>query len=182
MSEDIFTLVNVNPPSSDLVDAGTLVTIADYGGIPAPNEAATLAQFAQAQFTYGQQIGVMDPLVYVYQALGVALASTGPQFLNTFGPSTPTHPASPAGDMQFVVDAYTNVFGHAGTQAQIQEFMGQLNFLETLYTSAGVFGDTANIDLLARGGVYGQMLGIEHEINPTAIIGIHMPTLTSPAV
>jgi hypothetical protein len=39
---------------------------------------SVLAQFAQNQYAYGQQIGVADPLIYAYQALGVALASTGP--------------------------------------------------------------------------------------------------------
>jgi hypothetical protein len=50
--------------------------------------------------------------------------------------------------------------------------VAELNFLENLYTTAGVFGNAANIDLLARGAVYGTMLGMEHEIDPTAIIGI----------
>ena len=78
-------------------------------------------------------------------------------------------PASPAGDNQFVVDAYAGVFGHAAAgQAQVQPFIGQLNFLENLYAAAGVFGSASNIDLLARGAVYGQMLGIAHEIDPTA--------------
>ena len=76
-------------------------------------------------------------------------------FQNTFGPSNPTYPATPAGDNQFVVDAYASVFGHAGSQPQIQQFMGQLTFLENLYAVAGVFGSASNIDLLARGAVYG---------------------------
>ena len=73
------------------------------------------------------------------------------------------YPASAAGDAQFVTDAYTSVFGHTGTAAQVQHFVDQLNFFETLYTAAGTFGSASNIDLLARGAIYGQMLGIEHE-------------------
>ncbi len=77
------------------------------------------------------------------------------------------YPASAAGDAQFVTDAYASVFGHAGTAAQVQHFSDQLSFFEGLYTAAGTFGSASNIDLLARGAVYGQMLGIEHE---TALI------------
>jgi hypothetical protein len=62
-----------------------------------------------------------------------------------------------------VTDAYTSVFGHAGSAAQVQHFVDQLNFFETLYTAAGTFGSASNIDLLARGAIYGQMLGIDHE-------------------
>jgi len=40
--------------------------------------------------------------------------------------------------------------------------MDQLNYYVGIYTAAGTFGSASNIDLLARGAVYGQMLGIEH--------------------
>ena len=39
------------------------------------------------------------------------------------------------------------------------------------YLNAGVFGSPSNIDLLARGAVYGQMLGVEHELNPGTLVG-----------
>jgi autotransporter passenger strand-loop-strand repeat protein len=139
--------------------AGTIVYTAEFGSPPDATELNVLSQFAQAQFAYGQQIGVMDPTVYAYEALGVALASTGANFQNTFGPAVD-------GDVQFLVDAYASVFGQPGSGAQIQQFSDQLNFFEGLYTAAGVFGSASNIDLLARGAVYGQMLGIEHENTP----------------
>ena len=41
--------------------------------------------------------------------------------------------------------------------------MDQLDSFEALYTAAGIFGSVSKIDLLARGAIYGQMLGIEHE-------------------
>jgi hypothetical protein len=114
--------------------------------------------------TYGQQIGVQDPSIYAFQALGVALASTATNFQNTFSPAVD-------GDVQFVVDAYASVFGQAGSGAQIQQFVDQLNSFEALYSAAGVFGSPSNIDLLARGAVYGQMLGVEHELNPGTLVG-----------
>ena len=110
--------------------------------------------------------------MYAYQSLGAALASTAPLFQNTFAPSNSAYPASAAGDAQFVVDAYPSVFGSAASQAQIELFTAQLNFFEDLYTAAGVFGNSSNIDLLARGAVYGQMLGMEQEIPPPTLVGL----------
>ena len=62
--------------------------------------------------------------------------------------------------------AYASVFGHPSNPAVVHFFVDQLNFFEDLYTAAGVFGSPANVDLLARGAIYGQMLGMEAEINP----------------
>ena len=75
-------------------------------------------------------------------------------------------PLSTVGDVHFVDRAYASVLWSAGTAAQVQHFVDQLNFFETLYTTAGTFGSASNIDLLARGAMYGQMLGIEHESAP----------------
>jgi hypothetical protein len=152
-------------------DAGTIVYTAEYGAVPSATEVNVLVQFTTMQYAYGQQIGVLDPALYAYQSLGVALASTAPQFQNIFGPLNPTYPASPVGDAQFATDAYASVFGHPGTSAQIQVFVSQLSFFENLYTAAGVFGNANNIDLLARGAIYGQMLGVEAELNQVPIVG-----------
>jgi probable HAF family extracellular repeat protein len=146
--------------------AGTTVYTKEYGFAPDAAEVNVLVEFTTPQYAYGQQIGVMDPAVYGYEALGVALAGSATHFQNTWGPSNPMYPNSAAGDAQFAADAYASVFGHPGNSAQAQHFVDQLNFVEGLYTAAGVFGSAANIDLLARGAIYGQMLGIEAEINP----------------
>jgi hypothetical protein len=134
-------------------DAASIVYAAEDGVPPSATELGVLNQFTTAQYAYGQQIGVMDPAIYAYQAVGVALASTAAHFQNTFGPFNPTYPASPAGDAQFVTDAYSSVFGHPGTSAQVQHFVDQLSFFETLYTAAGGFGTGSNIDLLSRGAI-----------------------------
>lgn len=162
--------------------AGTIVHIAEYGSPPSATELNALVQFTTPQYAYGQQIGVTDPAVYAFQSLGIALASTATHFQNTFGPSNPMYPGSPAGDAQFVTDAYASVFGHPGSSAQIQHFVDQLTSFEALYTAAGVFGVASNIDLLARGAIYGQMLGTEHEIDPTAFngaVGVSIVGITS---
>jgi len=162
VKEPTMSTSNAPPDQINGFTAGTIVYAAEFGSPPDASELTVLNQFTQAQFDYGQQIGVMDPSVYAYQSLGVALA-TGQHFQNEFGPSNSMYSASAAGDALFVTDAYAIVFGHAGTAAQVQQFADQLNYFETLYTAAGMFGNPSNIDLLARGAVYGQMLGIEHE-------------------
>ena len=111
------------------------------------------------------------PEVYAYQALGAALASTASHFQSTFGPSNPSYPNSATGDAAFATDAYAHVFGHPGSSAQVQQFVSQLQFFESLYTAAGTFGNPGNIDLLARGAIYGQMLGVEAELNQVPIVG-----------
>jgi hypothetical protein len=150
---------------------GTIVYTAEYGAAPSATELNILSQFSTAQYAYGQQIGVVDPAIYAYQALGEALASTATQFQNTFGPSNPIYAASPAGDAQFAANAYASVFGHPGNAAQVQYFIDQLSFFEGIYLASGAFGNATNIDLLARGAVYGQMLGFEAEINPVGSQG-----------
>ena len=138
-----------------------------YGVAPSSAELSVLVQFNSAQFAYGVQIQTQDPIVYVYSALGQALAEasdTGSTaFKSTWGPI-----AIPS-DATFAVQAYANVFGVAGLPAQIQHFVDQLNFYESIYTASGAFGTDANrIDLLARGAIFGQMLGVKAEI-PAAV-------------
>lgn len=154
-------------------DAGTIVYTAEYGAVPSPTEINVLNQFTTMQYAYGQQIGVLDPTLYAYQALGVALASTAAQFQSNFGPFNPTYPVSAAGDLQFATDAYASLFGHAANAAVVQQFVDQLNYFENLYAAAGVFGSGSNIDLLARGAIYGQMIGIAYEIDPTGFSNPH---------
>jgi len=98
----------------------------------------------------------------MYSALGQALADgsdTGSTaFKSTWGPLTISS------DATFVTQAYTNVFAASGTAAQIQHFVDQLNFCKSIYTASGAFGTHANeIDLLARGAIYGQMIGVKAE-------------------
>lgn len=156
-----------------------------YGVAPSSAELNVLVQFNSAQYEYGVQIQVQDPIVYVYSALAQALSvqsDTGSTaFKSTWGPL-----AIPS-DATFVTQAYADVFGTQGSAAQIQVFIGQINFYKSLYTASGAFGTDANqIDLLARGAIYGQMLGVKVESsgpipvessqNPdTTLIGISAP-------
>jgi probable HAF family extracellular repeat protein len=145
--------------------ASTIVYAAEYGSPPDPTETLKLIGFTTQQYTYGQQIGVIDPVLYAYEALGAALASDASHFQNTYGPT------AIASDNVFVTNAYTDVFGHPGTSAQAQHFVDQLSFLESIYTASGSFGSPTNVELIARGAVYGQMLGVEAEMTQVPIVG-----------
>jgi glucose/arabinose dehydrogenase len=139
-----------------------------YGVSPSAAEVNKLVVFATDQFNYASKIQVADPLIYVYEALGAALATVSDTgsvvFKNTWGPSTI------ASDVAFVSLAYVDVFGHAGSSAQIQHFVDQINFLTGLYNASGAYGTDANlIDLLARGAIYGQMLSFAAEASSTAV-------------
>ena len=130
------------------------------------SELWVLKNFDAAQSLYGQSIG-LDAVVYMYSALGQALADgsdTGSTaFKSTWGPLTISS------DATFVTHAYTNVFAASGTAAQIQHFVDQLNSYKSIYTASGAFGTNANeIDLLARGAIYGQMIEVKAE-TPTAV-------------
>jgi hypothetical protein len=92
--------------------------------VPDAAELNVLSQFAQAQFAYGQQMGVQDPSIYALQALGVALASTATQFQNTFGPSNPAQPVSTAGDvpLQMTLNRHVDTARIASTDREVDAF------------------------------------------------------------
>ncbi len=119
----------IGPEAFSADSASATVCSDEYDVVPDPVELGVLDGFTAQQFAYGQQVGVMDPEVYAYQALGAALASTASHFQNTFGPSNPTYPNSVSGDAVFVSDAYANVFGHPGSAAEVQHFVDQLHFI-----------------------------------------------------
>ena len=99
--------------------------VADFGFAPPIipySELQSLISFSNAQHAFGQLIGV-DPELYVYEALGAALSSQK-NFLQL---------ANIANDAAFVSAAYQQVFGHVGSAAQQQSFLGQLHFLEAIY-------------------------------------------------
>src|SRR5262245_5658802 len=60
--------------------------------------------------------------------------------------------------------------GTPATPAQVQHFVDQLNLFESIYTASESFGSPTNVDLIARGAVYG-MLGVEAEMTQVPIVG-----------
>lgn len=135
-----------------------------YAETPSIAEYLKLAQFDTVQFNYGHEIGVSDPTVYVYEALGLALSQVSDTGSTAF--AAKWGPANVVKDSDFVSQAYVDVFGHAAVAAQVEHFLAQINFFVSIYTASGAYGtDASGIDLLARGAVYGQMVGIRAEIS-----------------
>lgn len=160
LGSDDFFIINDN-----LSVPATTVYQKMYGVAPSGAELNTLVQFDTPQYAYGAKIGVADPVLYMYQALGLALASdTGSTtFTNAWGPTVVPS------DVNFVAQAYMDVFHHSGSPAQVQHFVDQVNYFASIYTSSGAYGtDATHIDLLARGAVYGQILGVAAEY-PSAV-------------
>jgi hypothetical protein len=121
---------------------------------------SNLINFATAQYQYGSGIGVLDPLIYMWQALGQALCESASYFGSTYGPQ-----ALPS-DATFATQAYVSAFGFAPGQAQVDHFVQQVDFFESIYAASGAYGsDPVRIDLLARGAVYGQILGAAGELD-----------------
>jgi probable HAF family extracellular repeat protein len=120
-----------------------------------------LIAFSNAQYAYGQHIGLPDPGLYVYEALGAAL-SAQPNFLDF---------ANINDDTAFVTAiAGKTFYPQQESPAQIQSFLGQLHFLEAFYSAAHI----ANYELVAKGATFGQMLGVEAELTVVPIVGTSM--------
>ena len=127
------------------------------------SELQTLINFSNSQFAWAQHVGLPDPGLYVYEALGAALAPTPQGNFERL--------ANIADDTAFVTAAYQTAFGHDGAPAQIQGFLGLLHFLEAFYK------DDAHVphwELAAKGGTFGLMIGVEAETTEVPIVGTTM--------
>jgi|SRR5262249_35972874 len=153
-----------------------------FNAPPSSTELSSLIPFTNNQYAFGQQVGVLDATVYAYEALGETFASSS-YFANKYGPPTTPFPGpfpnTASGDLNFLVTVYQATFGVSGTSGQIQHFVDQINFIEG-FLSKAFSGVT--LDLAARGAVYGQMLGIEAEINHTNAASSTGMTLVGVAV
>jgi hypothetical protein len=117
-----------------------------------------LIDFSNSQLAYAQQIGLPDPALYTFEALGAALSSQ-PNFLRF---------ANIQDDTAFVTATAGYAFQQPESPAQIQGFVSQLHFLEGFYSAAHI----PNYELVAKGAVFGLMLGIETELLHVPLIGI----------
>jgi hypothetical protein len=128
------------------------------------NEALTgfqlgsLVPFVIGQYQFGLQIGVFSPLVFLYETLGLAVAESSVAFRENWSPVDTTN-------HEFVIDSYSLVFGSDPGAGVLQGFLAQLEFFKSIYIASGAFGpDITRIETLARGAVFGQMLGLNAEI------------------
>jgi hypothetical protein len=148
--------VSLSPSGVDFEGAGLAVHLAMNGTAPSQSVLDNLIDFETLQYNYAVSIGVADPLVHMWEALGQALSGGSTQFSSNIGPMALPENAT------FVAEAYEAAFGFAPGQPQIDHFVSQVNYFEDLY--AGVY-PAESATLLARGAVYGQMLGISAELD-----------------
>jgi hypothetical protein len=149
--------------AADLIDyegAGLAVYLAMNSVPPGDAAIANLVSFEKAQYDYGLSIGVLDPVIYMWEALGLALCEGAITFGGVFGPLVLQN------DAAFVTKAYEDAFGFLPGQEQIIGLTNQVQYFESIYLASGAYGtDATRIELLARGAVYGQMLGISAELD-----------------
>jgi hypothetical protein len=147
---------------------------------------ARLDTFFNTQAAYAADLGVSSPTIYAYEALGVALA-TDPRFFSEWGW---TSDGSGGGEgaipftyarFPFVSTAYATLFEVYPSYEQEEHFEAQysalLNFYAVLYPTGepityDEWGEVATgisdqAYMLARGGVFGQMIGFKVEADPT---------------
>lgn len=117
------------------------------GVTPSLEKLAALSTFCQLQFDYYSAMGVADPALGPYEALGRAFGETA-EFQAKYGAMT----------TNFVATAYQDVFGRAASEVQVAHFQAQVDYFVGIYTQAGIAADTASH--LAKGAVMGQMLGV----------------------
>lgn len=125
------------------------------GATPLFEKLADLSAFAQVQYAYYASMGVGQPLLGPYEALGRGFAETE-AFANKYGVL----------GSEFVNVAYNDVFGRAPTAEQNAHFQAQIDYFVSIYTKVGISADSAT--LFARGAAIGQMLG-EAALNGTSV-------------
>jgi len=128
--------------------------------LPLDSTLSNLISFSKVQYVWGTSVGLIDPAVGMCEALGLGLCESAGFFIRSLGPSVLQD------DATFVSQAYEQAFGFLPSQAQTTHFLDQLHYFDSFYTASGTYGtDPARIDLLARGAVYGQMVGISAELD-----------------
>jgi hypothetical protein len=146
--------------ATDLKANGQAVYQAMNSALPSDAIAANLVNFAKLQYAYGVSIGVSDAILYVWEALGQALCEGAAFFASTLGP------LALQSNTTFATEAYEEAFGFLPGQSQIMHFVEQVQYFESIYTASGQYGaDATRVELLARGAVYGQMLGISADLD-----------------
>ena len=121
------------------------------GNVPTPARYAALVDFAKTQFQSYTAMGVGNPSLGPFEALGKAFAadaSTKGAFATYFGGGT---------NSTFVDSAYGYVYGAAPTAGAHASLVSQVDYFTALYKGAGI--GAADAQLQARGAVLGQIVG-----------------------
>jgi hypothetical protein len=129
----------------------SLNVLAAGGTTPTQSAYASLVAFGKAQFASYQSMGVGNPSLGPFEALGRAFASdslTKPFFATKYDKATVS---------DFVDTAYSGVFGTAPASDAKAALTAQHVYFENLYRGVGI--PTGEAALLAKGAVLGQIVG-----------------------
>lgn len=124
-----------------------LVMTQYFGANPSEQHLSDLITFSSVQLEFYTKMGVLNPALGPYEALGLGLSETQ-AFQSRYGALS---------DTDFLSSAYADVFGNAPGSAQAVHFADQIAYFENLYVGAGQ--TEAQADLHAKGAVLGQMVG-----------------------
>lgn len=125
-----------------------LVVTSFFEGVtPVSARLDQLAAFSDSQFKYYTQMGVQDPKIGPYEALGYAFSDTS-DFQSKYGKLS---------ESAFISTSYQDVFGRSATTVQTAHFQSQIDYFQSIYKAVGI-GD-AKATSLAMGAVLGQMIG-----------------------
>src|SRR5262249_28830842 len=99
------------------------------GSDPSFTQLSALANFAQIQFNYGNQIGV-DAFIAMHESLGAALSTIAPwSTLNGTG----AYANNLNADTAWVNHSYQAIFGVNPTPAQSQHFVAQVDYAHKFF-------------------------------------------------
>jgi hypothetical protein len=132
-----------------------------------------------AGLPYWTEEGLERLSVFACQSLGLVFAfgnETGATtFATNFGPSNPNMPDTAAGDAAFAAAASSAIFGSQATADTAIYITSHISYWVNLYTASGLPGTpnpTANqIDLAARGAVWGEAVGVALANNLGPLVG-----------
>jgi hypothetical protein len=141
--------VRATAPTVNMDFATAASSLFFLGALPTAAQLTSRGDFAETQYTYyATVLKVANPGIGPYEALGRAFSSET-AFTTKYGVAIST--------ATFIQTAYQDAFHRAPTTAQETHFNGQLTYFRSLYISAAIAPDKAEIQ--ARGAVAGQMLG-----------------------
>jgi hypothetical protein len=160
--QDVFEGGGLNPPSPPPVDPtpnpnapfdgniAALVVSSFVNGKTPLNAAKleSLANFAEGQHASYTEMGVGNPEVGPYEALGRGFSTTA-EFKAKY---------DALGEDAFIAKVYNDVLGRAATDDQVDHFQAQIDYFQGIYETADVAD--AEGTLYAKGAVLGQILAI----------------------
>lgn len=128
-----------------------VTVLAVSGAVPSQTDYARLVAFGKEQFNSYASMGVANPSLGPFEALGRSYAADS-VLKTTFASINGKGPVS-----DFIDSAYQKVFGKLPAAAAKAALTSQVSYFEGLYRGAGI--TAADALLQAKGAVFGQIIG-----------------------